>query len=94
MGHKERAQKNYKKFHGRTVQNIRSFDFTAPKAVTFLGRGHAIEYTSDKILPGRGRKNRLYRHKFGSGVNIYLHPNGKSLLILGGKFRVTDWMRD
>lgn len=65
-----------------------------PNALTFLGDGAAIEYRSDKKLGDRPRAKRLYRHKFGSGVKIFLHPNRKWILISGGKFRVTDWMRD
>lgn len=93
MTHAKAAVKNFEKFHGRKVNKQTSFDFTAPKAVTFLGRGVAIEYASDKVLAGRPRKNRVYRHKLGPGVKIYLHPNRKWLLISGGNFRVTDWMR-
>lgn len=63
-----------------------------PKQVTFLGTLYAIEYESTKKLSGN-HKLRLYRHKAGPGVKIYLHPNGKSLIITGGKFRVNDWMR-
>lgn len=63
-----------------------------PKALTCLGNLFAIEYVSEKKLNG-SHKPRLYRHKAGSGVKIYLHPDRKWILISGGKFRVTDWMR-
>lgn len=87
------SKKNYEKFHGRPVQKVSAINFTMPKSLTFLGDGEAIEYVSDKKLHGQHKK-RLYRHKFGPGVKIYLHPNRKWILITGGKFRVTDWMRD
>lgn len=63
-----------------------------PKSVTYLGTVYSIKYESTKKLYGTHHK-RLYEHKTGPGVKIYLHPNGKSLIITGGKFRVTDWMR-
>lgn len=93
----QKAIQNYKRFHGRDPEALASgkfgsFSFTMPKSVTFLGTAYAIEYESTKKLSGIHR-NRLYRHKMGPGVKIYLHPDGKSLIITGGKFRVTDWMR-
>jgi hypothetical protein len=94
MSHVRKAVKNFKKFHGRTVEKQTSLQFSMPKALTFLGDGHAIEYKSDKKLSGKQRSKRLFRHFFGRGVKIYLHPNQKWILIGGGKFRVTDWMRD
>lgn len=93
MSHKQLAKKNYEKFHKRKIEKETAIQFTMPKALTFLGVGAAIEYRSDKALPGRSRKIRHYRHKFGSGVKIYLHPNKKWILVGGGNFRVTDWMR-
>ncbi len=93
MGHKELAKKNYKKFHKRSTEKETNVSFVMPRALTYLGAGNAIEYVSDKILPGKKRTGRLYRHKFGSGVKIYLHPNRDWILIHGGNFRVTDWMR-
>lgn len=63
-----------------------------PKSLTFLGNCYSIKYESTKKLNGTHRL-RLYEHKTGPGVKIYLHPNGKTLFIQGGKFRVTDWMR-
>ena len=92
ISHKEKAVQNFKRFHGRAPEKRTAIRFTMPKRLTFLGGGIAIEYESDKILHGQ-RKPRLYRHKFGSGVKIYLHPNRQWLLVGGGNFRVTDWMR-
>ena len=97
-GHKREAVENHKKFFGRAVERETRIEFTMPKALTLLGEGAAIEYRSDKELKQRGRtalrKKRLYRHVFGPGVRIYLHPNRRWILISGGNFRVTDWMRD
>ncbi len=94
VSHKEAARANYKRFHGRAVEKTTGIDFTMPRTLTFLGDGVAIEYDSDKRVYGNPvSKKRLYRHLFGKGVKIYLHPNRKWILIGGGNFRVTDWMR-
>jgi hypothetical protein len=90
--HLKKAIKNYKKFHGGNPERLSSFQFSTPKSVTFLGWLYSIKYESTKKLSGVHRM-RLYEHKTGPGVRIYLHPDGKSLIITGGKFRVTDWMR-
>lgn len=90
--HLKAAISNFKKFHGRSPKKLSGFEFTMPKSVTYLGDVYSIKYESTKKLNGV-HKNRLYEHKTGRGVKIYLHPNGKSLIITGGKFRVTDWMR-
>lgn len=92
MGHKEKAIKNFKRFHDRNPKKFGSFQFTMPLSVTYLGALHSIKYESTKRLAGTHRL-RLYEHRSGPGVKIYLHPNGKSLIITGGRFRVTDWMR-
>lgn len=88
----KKAVKNYRRFHRKNVEKVTRVNFSAPKALTYLGDGRAIEYESDKPLKGE-RKKRVYRHAFGRNVKIYLHPNGKWIMITGGKFRVTDWMR-
>lgn len=90
--HLAKAVQNYKKFHGRSPAKLGSFEFTMPKSVTYLGDAYAIKYESTKKLGGVHKK-RLFEHDMGPGVKIYLHPNKKSLIITGGRFRVTDWMR-
>lgn len=87
-----KAVKNFSRFHGRKPEKFSGVTFTMPRSLTLLGECAAIEYTSTKKLQGTFKK-RLYRHKTGPGVKIYLHPNRKWLLISGGQFRVTDWMR-
>jgi len=63
-----------------------------PKTLTYLGTIYSIKYESTKKLGGTHRL-RLYEHKMGPGVKVYLHPNAHTLIISGGRFRVTDWMR-
>lgn len=91
MAH-EKSIRQYQTFHGQRPRKLGGLDFTMPRSLTYLGDAFAIEYESSKTLNGTA-KRRLYRHKVGAGVKIYLHPDGKTLLIRGGKFRVTDWMR-
>lgn len=94
-GHTQNAVKNFRKFHGRPVEKQTAIDFTMPKALTFLGEGHAVEYrNSGKARAAGGKGREPLRHLFGRGVKIYLHPNRRWIIIGGGKFRVTDWMRD
>ena len=90
--HEKISIQKFKTFHNRNPKKFGGFSFTMPKSVTYLGDAYAIEYESTKALKGT-HKLRLYRHKVGPGVKIYLHPDGKTLIIRGGKFRVTDWMR-
>lgn len=86
------AVRRYKTFHGNAPSRRSSIGLTVPRAVTYLGDVFAIEYESTKKLAGSHRL-RLYRHKVGRGVKMYLHPDGKTLIIRGGRFRVTDWLR-
>jgi len=93
MRHAVKALKNYERFHKRKTEKKTAIRFTMPKALTYLGSGFAIEYKSDKVLAGKKRATRTYRHVFGPGVKIYLHPDQKWILVGGGRFKVTDWMR-
>lgn len=90
--HLQKAIRNFKRFHSRAPKKFGSFQFSMPRSVTYLGNLYSIKYESTKKLAGVHRL-RLYEHKTGPGVKIYLHPDGKSLIITGGHFRVTDWMR-
>lgn len=96
MAKKSNAEERYKKFHGRKPERSYSLEVPFPKRMVFLGEGLAIEYESAKKLNSRDSSGKVrgYRHKFGSGVKIYTDPAGKCLYVLGGRFRVTDWMRD
>ncbi len=92
MKRASQAEKVYQKFHGRGSSRKTMVDFSPPKSLVSLGRAVAVEYESSKRLYGT-HKPRLYRHKFGSGVQILAHPNGKWLLVYGGRFRISDWLR-
>lgn len=92
----KKAVGRFKNFHAKAPTKIVSESVNIerwPEALVFLGKGHAVEYKSDKLAHGE-RVQKLYRHKLGRAVNFYTDPDGKMLIIFGGKFRVTDWLRD
>jgi len=89
----EKAIKRYAKFHGRNPDKAKSINLVYPKVLIYLGSGVAIEYKSNKAARGVPKGKHIYRHKFGSGVKIYTDKQGRTLFVLGGKFRITDWMR-
>lgn len=90
--------RQFKRFHKYAPEKITSVEIPMPKALVLVGEGVVIEYRSDKIAAKKGpmskRQKRHYRHEFSRGVRIFMDPNGKALYIVGGKFRVTDWLRD
>lgn len=90
--------KQFKRFHKYAPEKISSVEIPMPKALVLVGEGVVIEYRSDKIAAKKGRmsvrKKRHYRHEFGKGVRVYMDPKGQALYIVGGRFRITDWLRD
>lgn len=87
------AVKKYKQFHGRLPTKVTKVNVPYPKKLVLLGEGVAIEYKSDKKFRNKPRRPRIYRHKFGRGVQVFTDPKGKALYLLGGRLRVTNWMR-
>lgn len=87
------AKSRAEKFHGRPGRVVSKTDFEVPTALVLMGEGVAIEYKSDKNLPGKPRASRVYRHKFGAGVKVYCDPKGQTILVFGGRMKVTDWIR-
>ena len=59
----------------------------APKIVACIGHVEAIDYRTT-----HGRKLTLYRHDFvaGSRPLLCVSPDGKSLLLLGGRYQFTE----
>lgn len=89
----EAAKARAGKFHGRPGRVVSKTTFEVPTALVLMGEGVAIEYKSDKNLPGKPRASRVYRHKFGAGVKVYCDPKGQTILVFGGRMKVTDWIR-
>ena len=86
------AVRRFAKFHGRAPDKVSSISIPYPKSLVYLGQAVAIEYASNKLAMG-ARRSRVYRHLFGAGVKLYTDPGGKALYVIGGRFRVTDWLR-
>lgn len=91
------AVKGFEKFHGHAVNRIRRLNLPAMKVLIRLGQAVAVEYSSNKPIgklsaTGRSR-SRVYRHLFGPGVELFTDSTRRCLIVTGGKFRVTDWLR-
>lgn len=89
-----KLSKAFKKFHGKMPTGFGS-SVNFPERVTalvYLGEARSIDYDSAKKLNG-SHKLRAYRHKFERGVRLYTTPDRRWLVVGGGKFRVTDWLR-
>ena len=89
----DKAEKLFKRFNKRKADRLTSIDLPAfPKKIVFLGEAVEIVYKAVGKM-NSPRPNGGHKHSFGKGVKIYADPTGKCLYVLGGKFRVTDWMR-
>ena len=88
------ALKKFHTFHKRAPRKVTHVDIPMPKTLVHLGSGVAIEYRSTKKFSGSKRLSNSFRHIFGRGVEIYADPKGRCLFITGGRFKVTDWMRN
>ncbi len=87
------AVRKYEKFHGHAPSKVSEVEIPEIKALVYLGDIVAVEYRSDKMAMG-SRKSRVYRHLFKGGVKLYCDPSGRVGMIHGGKFIVTDWLRN
>ncbi len=89
-----KALSKFEQFHGRKADSVGKVEIPMPKSLVFLALGVSIKYRAAKRNdPRTGGKMALYEHKLGKGVRIFTDPDGKALFIVGGKFKVTDWMR-
>lgn len=88
------AAKKAEEFHGNgKAREIGRAAFEVPTALVFMGEGVALTYKSDKKLRNNPKAKRDYEHRFGAGVKVYCDPEGKTILISGGRMNVTDWIR-
>ena len=88
-----RAKALFRKFNARGCDKIGKIDLPSfPKNIVFLGDAISIVYRA-KGKMNSPKPNGGHEHKFGKSVKIYADPSGKCLYVLGGKFRVTDWLR-
>lgn len=93
MKKKHDAKKLFQKFNQRPAKSERTISFpSTPKKITYLANAVSLMYRADGKM-NSPRPYGLHEHKFGKAVKLYAHPSGECLYILGGKFRVNDWLR-
>lgn len=77
-----------KLFHSLNPREIVELDVTWPKALVSLGLSTRLDYLSDKF----DGEPRVYFHEFDRPPMLFtaaaLQPNGDSILILIGKFKI------
>lgn len=88
------GMRKYREFHqGLSPDRVQRIRVQHPKSLVKLGTADRIDYTREE--PGGPRP---YFHQFGeeSGKKPILasSPDGRELYILGGNFRVKDWIFD
>jgi hypothetical protein len=87
----------FAQFHRRAPDRVTQIDLPPIRALVYLGKAVAIEYESDKRAFRRDYripKSRRYRHVFSRPVTLYTEKSGRVLIVLGGKLKVTDWLRN
>jgi len=87
----EKALKKYKEFNNREPKEVKKVDVKLPDVWTLMGNITSISYESEK----EGFKA-IYEHKFDkkNPPQGYFDENGKMILIIGGKFKIKDWIYD
>lgn len=93
-GELARGAKKYQEFHqGLPPDRIKQVKVQNPKALVDLGTVDRIYYTREE--PEGPRE---YYHDFGEDSGrkplLLTDPKGKELRIMGGSFRVKDWIID
>jgi hypothetical protein len=84
MADKEKIDKLYEDFSGFEKTGERKITLGSMSRLAFLGRAVAVEYEAQKHSD---RKKNVYRHEFENPAIVA--SNGKDILILGGKIKVT-----
>jgi hypothetical protein len=84
------ARELYQRWHKNPVRGIYELDINLNPSEPWVELGAACElvYESDKW----DRRERVkYEHKFARGYpRLIAHPTQAALLIVGGKFQITD----
>lgn len=81
-----KAEGKYKEFHKRPPRRRIALPAIDTSELVQLGSALEIGYKSDKWT---GKKQN-YLHQFGKGVRLCSTPDGKALVILGGKLNVEE----
>lgn len=79
------ANKKYEEFHDREPDKFYSIPAIDTSHLVELGKALEIGYESKKWTG----KPESYLHEFGEGVKLYATPDGKTLIIRGGKLKLT-----
>ena len=86
----DRAKKLSRRFYGFKPRRLRNCNIVWPKALVSLGACAQVDYVTDKF-DGRVRR---YYHEFTPDVLVLAgtdpQPNGDNLLIIKGKFQITE----
>jgi hypothetical protein len=77
----------YENFREKKPKRLNVINVDIPAVVACIGHVEAIDYRTT-----HGKKLALYRHDFivGSRPLLCVSPDGKSLLLLGGRFKFTE----
>lgn len=82
-----RAAELYKGFRERVPQRIKKIGIQVPRVAVDIGQVEYIGYRTT-----HGRKLTLYQHDFAAGSRplLCVSPDGKQLLLIGGRYRFTE----
>lgn len=77
----------YESFREKKPKRLKVINVDIPSVVACIGHVEAIDYRTT-----HGKKLTLYKHEFiaGSRPLLCVSSDGKSLLLLGGRFKFTE----
>ena len=77
----------YETFRERAPRRVDVYKVHIPKMVAMIGHLESVDYAT-----AHGSKKVYYRHDFAPGSRplLCVSPDGKQLLLLGGRFQFTD----
>jgi hypothetical protein len=78
----------YRNFHGRRPKFTTRKKIAWPRELIKIGKADAVCYISDKRHGGGNGDIERWRHEFGPNVNLWCSPDGKMLVIMGGRLNV------
>lgn len=88
LAKRAKADEKYIEFHAKKPNRRFSVPQIDTDELTYLGDALEIGYKSGKWEKGSRKNN--YLHQFGKGVKLCATPDGKALVIFGGKMNVQD----
>lgn len=80
-----KAKKLYEDFRERKASRARRVTFPLPRAVAVMGYVDFIGYSTT-----HGKRAVRYKHAFHAGSKPLLCTDGKTLVIVAGRYHVTD----